>query len=254
MKDITKLNADKLKEFLSDHKCEDIVAIDVSGECTWTECFVIATVSSVGHLRGVVHQIWDEIKELGMTVKDLEELTEQAADYGKKGSLVECYKILKASEKGGQKNYPVQYQITEESAGEVLAARMNSILEEPENAAIIQKDDKRLSSRPILIRITITDGMARRMNTSITSRAAPICNTSKSLPKGTMYWTSWSVPKSSTSIAQDMNSEKEPSPLPASLTTRRHAKVPSMAIIVLCFLTSDASTIHYIIDTSLPLP
>ena len=80
------------------------------------------------------------LKELGMTVKDLEELTEQAADYGKKGSLVECYKILKASEKGGQKNYPVQYQITEESAGEVLAARMNSILEEPENAAIIQKD------------------------------------------------------------------------------------------------------------------
>ena len=48
------------------------------------------------------------LKELGMTVKDLEELTEQAADYGKKGSLVECYKILKASEKGGQKNYPVQ--------------------------------------------------------------------------------------------------------------------------------------------------
>ena len=141
-----------------------------------------------------------------------------------------------------------------ELAGEVLAARMNSILEEPENAAIIQKDGKRLSSRPILIRITITDGMARRMNTSITSRAAPICNTSKSLPKGTMYWTSWSVPKSSTSIAQDMNSEKEPSPLPASLTTRRHAKVPSMAIIVLCFLTLDASTIHYIIDTSLPLP
>lgn len=80
------------------------------------------------------------LKELGLSVKDLEKITEQAADYGKKGSLVECYKILKASEKGRQKRYPVRYQITEESAGEVLAARMNNILEAPENAAIIQKD------------------------------------------------------------------------------------------------------------------
>lgn len=79
------------------------------------------------------------LKELGAAVKDLEEITGQAADYGKKGSLVECYKILKASEKGKQKNYPVRYQITEESAAEVLTARMDSILEGPENAAIIQK-------------------------------------------------------------------------------------------------------------------
>ena len=68
MKENTKINADKLKAFLEDHKCTDVAAIDVSSECSWTECFVIATVSSVGHLRGVVHQIWDEINDLGMSV------------------------------------------------------------------------------------------------------------------------------------------------------------------------------------------
>ena len=53
------------------------------------------------------------LRELGVSVKDLEKITEQAADYGKKGSLVDRYKILRASEKGGQKTYPVQYQMTE---------------------------------------------------------------------------------------------------------------------------------------------
>ena len=80
------------------------------------------------------------LRELGVSVKDLEKITEQAADYGKKGSLVDRYKILRASEKGGQKTYPVQYQITEASAGEVLRTRMGSILDAPENAAIIRKD------------------------------------------------------------------------------------------------------------------
>ena len=80
------------------------------------------------------------LRELGVSVKDLEKITEQAADYGKKGSLVDRYKILRASEKGRQKTYPVQYQITEESAGEVLRTRMDSILDAPENAAIIRKD------------------------------------------------------------------------------------------------------------------
>ena len=80
------------------------------------------------------------LRELGVSVKDLEKITEQAADYGKKGSLVDRYKILRASEKGRQKTYPVQYQITEGSAGEVLRTRMDSILDAPENAAIIRKD------------------------------------------------------------------------------------------------------------------
>ena len=70
MKDKTKQDAERIKAYLEDHKCSDVVAIDVSGECTWTECFVIGTVTSAGHLRGVVHQIWDEINSLGLTVNN----------------------------------------------------------------------------------------------------------------------------------------------------------------------------------------
>lgn len=70
MKDITKTNAEKLKVFLEDHKCVDTAVIDVSAECSWTECFIISTVSSVGHLKGVVHQIWDELNSLGLTVSN----------------------------------------------------------------------------------------------------------------------------------------------------------------------------------------
>ena len=68
MKDTVKTSAEGLKVFLEDHKCTDVAVIDVSADCSWTECFIIATVSSVGHLRGVVHQIWDEINALSLTV------------------------------------------------------------------------------------------------------------------------------------------------------------------------------------------
>ena len=68
MKDNIRNITDKLKSYLEDHKCADVIVIDMENECSWTDAFVIATVSSVGHLRGVVHQIWDEISSLGMSV------------------------------------------------------------------------------------------------------------------------------------------------------------------------------------------
>ena len=70
MKEKTREDAERLKTYLEDHKCTDVIAIDVSEECTWTECFVIGTVSSVGHLRGVVHQIWGLLNELGLSVNN----------------------------------------------------------------------------------------------------------------------------------------------------------------------------------------
>ena len=62
--------ADAIKKYLEDHKCQDVTVIDMSEECSWTDCFIIATVSSVGHLKGVVHQLWDEINELGLHVSN----------------------------------------------------------------------------------------------------------------------------------------------------------------------------------------
>ena len=42
----------------------------MENECSWTDAFIIATVSSVGHLKGVVHQIWNELIDLGMSVNN----------------------------------------------------------------------------------------------------------------------------------------------------------------------------------------
>lgn len=76
------------------------------------------------------------LKELGLSVKNLDKAVKRAADYGRKGSRVECYKILKASEKGEEKHFPIQYQVTEESAADVLEARTDGLLSAPQNASI----------------------------------------------------------------------------------------------------------------------
>ena len=62
-------------------------------------------------------------------MKNLDEILQQAADYGKKGNPVDCYKILKAAETNdNQKIFPVEYQVTEEGARQTLEARLNSLL------------------------------------------------------------------------------------------------------------------------------
>ena len=70
MKSDIKEKADKLKAYLEDHKCTDVLVIDMENECSWTDAFVIGTVSSVGHLRGVVHQLWGELNDLGWELID----------------------------------------------------------------------------------------------------------------------------------------------------------------------------------------
>lgn len=80
------------------------------------------------------------LRELGISVKDLDEMIARAVDYGKKGDLVDRYKILKASEKGKKKKFPVKYQVTENSAAEVLRTRTSGILKAPVNAAVTQEN------------------------------------------------------------------------------------------------------------------
>ena len=70
MREDIKEKCGKLKAFLEDHRCSDVVIVDTEKECSWTDAFIIATVTSVGHLRGVVHQIWNELIDLGMDVNN----------------------------------------------------------------------------------------------------------------------------------------------------------------------------------------
>ena len=70
MKEQTKLQADKICEFLKDHKGQEVTLIDVSEECSWTDYFIICTVTSLGHLRGLAHEIWSEIDSVGLEVRN----------------------------------------------------------------------------------------------------------------------------------------------------------------------------------------
>ena len=62
--------SEKIKEFLQDHKVKDVVVMDLTPECSWTDCFVVGTVTSVAHLKGVVHQIWGLLNEIGLEVSN----------------------------------------------------------------------------------------------------------------------------------------------------------------------------------------
>ena len=53
--------------------------------------------------------------ELGLSVKDLDRIVQEAADYGKKGNAVDNYKILRSSEEvTNSKTFEIEYQVTEE--------------------------------------------------------------------------------------------------------------------------------------------
>lgn len=70
MREEIKNKAEVIKNYLVDHKCSDVVVIDLGQECGFADCFVIGTVNSVGHLRGVVHQLWGELIDLGLDVNN----------------------------------------------------------------------------------------------------------------------------------------------------------------------------------------
>jgi ribosome-associated protein len=63
-------DAKTIGQFLEEHKCKDVNILDVHEDCSWADCFVIGTVNSVGHLRGVVHELWSQLNELGLEVSN----------------------------------------------------------------------------------------------------------------------------------------------------------------------------------------
>lgn len=78
-----------------------------------------------------------KLQDLGLTIKDLEEVAKNAADYGKKGNVVNNYTILKKSEKGKlKKDFPVEYQISPQKAEEILIQAFEEVLQLPQNAEL----------------------------------------------------------------------------------------------------------------------
>src|SRR6056297_3195690 len=59
----TKEIAVEVGRFLDMHKSENTVVIDVSEQSSWTDYFVITTVNSMGHLKGLARNIKNFLTE-----------------------------------------------------------------------------------------------------------------------------------------------------------------------------------------------
>ncbi|HNY21293.1 MAG TPA: ribosome silencing factor [Treponemataceae bacterium] len=58
-----------LGALLRDHKGGSVMVLDVSGSNTWADYFVIATVTSSAHSRGLQKHVYESIKDLGLEIR-----------------------------------------------------------------------------------------------------------------------------------------------------------------------------------------
>jgi ribosome-associated protein len=58
-----------LGKLLEDHKGVNVMVLDVSGRNSWADYFVIATVTSSAHSRGLLRHVMENVKELGLSIR-----------------------------------------------------------------------------------------------------------------------------------------------------------------------------------------
>lgn len=54
---------------IREHKGEDVMVLDVSGSNTWADFFIIATVTSSAHSRGLQKHIYEILKSLSLEIR-----------------------------------------------------------------------------------------------------------------------------------------------------------------------------------------
>ena len=54
---------------IEEHKGEDTLVIDVSDQSSWTDYFIISTVNSVGHLKGVVRHVKQYLRDRDLEIR-----------------------------------------------------------------------------------------------------------------------------------------------------------------------------------------
>ncbi len=82
------------------------------------------------------------LQELGLSSPGIEDVVGQAVQYGKTGSAAQRYKAMKRSEKKKlEQHFPLEYQVEEQAASKVLAARSEAFLDMPVNASLAQGTD-----------------------------------------------------------------------------------------------------------------
>ena len=88
MVDIVKskeLIATSIGEFISEHKGENVLVIDVKEQSSWTDYMIIATSTSIGHLKGLVRQLKDMLESNAV---DILRRHKQISDDG--WELIDC--------------------------------------------------------------------------------------------------------------------------------------------------------------------
>ncbi len=58
----------QLGKLVQDHKGVDVVVLDVTGRNSWADYFVIATVTSGAHSRGLQKNIYEQLKALDLEI------------------------------------------------------------------------------------------------------------------------------------------------------------------------------------------
>ena len=57
-----------IARIIEDHKGENTIVLDVHERCSWTDCFVITTIRSHGHLKGMIRHVNDYLEKTGTHV------------------------------------------------------------------------------------------------------------------------------------------------------------------------------------------
>lgn len=83
------------------------------------------------------------LSELGISAENLDSAVQDAADYGKKGNPLTCYKILKNAEKNeNEKVFDLKYQAGEKETESVLNEKISGLLNSPVNASLTLDGEK----------------------------------------------------------------------------------------------------------------
>ena len=78
-----------IADFIEDHKGADTVCIDVSEVSSWTGSFIITTVQSAGHLRGLIKELRSLLHTYGL---DIQHKHKKISEQG--WELLDCGEII----------------------------------------------------------------------------------------------------------------------------------------------------------------
>ena len=85
----TKLLAADIANFVTDNKGIDPVVIDVSEHTGWADIFIIATVNSLGHLKGITKELWGYLAD-----RDIHVINRHKSVGGDGWELIDCGNIV----------------------------------------------------------------------------------------------------------------------------------------------------------------